>query len=159
MKLQNFSSYFVIFLLLFGLASCDTTRRASRRIQKILNEHPELTQTDTMRVDTLIPVVIPTDTVTISVDDLNLTDDSDTTFTEIVAKTEHGTFTIQKLPTKAIKISYEPDTIQVRYEAEYLVPHMTLETHDRSWAQDALLIVVALFVCTLFIKTAFSRKE
>lgn len=151
--------FLFVLIMSVGLASCDTTRRASRRIQKILNEHPELTQTDTMRVDTVIPVVIPTDTVTISVDDLRLTDDSDTTFTEIVAKTEHGTFTIQKLPTKEIKISYEPDTIQVRYEAEYLVPHMTLETHDRSWAQDALLIVVALFVCTLFIKTAFSRKE
>lgn len=145
---------------MLGFASCNSTRRASRRIQRIINEHPELLAIDTVYVDTIIPVIVPGDTAIFSLDDLICPDTCSVhqydSLPAITRKTEHGTFTIQRLPSREIKISFDPDTILIRYRADYTIPKMTFETRDRSRIQ--LLIIVVMFLMAILCFRMASRN-
>ena len=145
MKLLRFSAIFLAFMLLLGLASCDTTRRASRRIRNIVNEHPELLSYDTVRIDTVVPVIVAADSIVITKQELD-------TATVIVHHTEHGTFVIERLESRDVKITYTPtDTIPLRIRQNVLVPHLTIEEKTTLTLADYLRWGVILIVVFLFL--------
>lgn len=155
MRLLRFSAIYVILLMtVVGLASCDTTRRASRRIRNIVNEHPELLQHDTVRIDTVITAVLPADTVMFSLDDFYIADSNACTLTPtdiITKKNDQGTFTIERLPSReGYRISYQPDTIQIRARATYTVPKITIQKNHTTDIGEVVKWLVIGIIVVLF---------
>lgn len=162
MKLLRFSAIYVILLMtLLGLASCDTTRRASRRIRNIVNEHPELLSYDTVRIDTVITAALPADSAAFCIEDFFTADSNACTLqpTDIITqKTAQGTFVIERLPARnGYRIIYQPDTLQIRARATYTVPKLTIEQEQKTSLAEVIKwlvigIIVILFARLLLMK-------
>ena len=160
--------FLFVLIMSVGLASCDTTRRASRRIQNIVNEHPELLSQDTVQCDVTVTVTPPADSTTFSLDDFNeavtpAENDTcnsatpNTTNPTVIHKTESGTFTIEKTGDEEYKVTYTPDTLQVEAKADVVVPKLTIqEEHKTSFAEIlqwlAIGIIAILFARLLLMK-------
>lgn len=154
MRLLRFSAIYVILLMtVVGLASCDTTRRASRRIRNIVNEHPELLSYDTVKIDTMVPVIVAADSTIVTAQELD-------TATVIVHHTEHGTFVIERLESRDVKITYTPtDTIPVRIRQKVLVPHLTIEEKTTLTLADYLRWGVVFIIAFLFLRLFVLAKK
>lgn len=161
MKLQKFFPIFVIFMLMCGLASCDTTRRASRRIQSILNEHPELLDRDTIRVDTIITAALPSDSVIFTFEDFYIADSDSCTVnpTDIIThKTEQGTFVIERLLSRGgFKVTYQPDTLQIRARASYVVPRITVQQERKTDIGEIVKWLVIGIIVILFARLLLKK--
>ena len=148
-------------MTLLGLASCDTTRRASRRIRNIVNEHPELLQHDTVRIDTVITAVLPADTVMFSLDDFYIADSNACalTLTDIVTKkTPQGTFTIERLPSRrGYMISYQPDTTFIRCRAKYRVTRITVRQERKTDIGEVIKWLVIGIIVVLFARLLLKK--
>ena len=148
-------------MTLLGLASCDTTRRASRRIRNIVNEHPELLQHDTDRIDTVITAVLPADTVMFSLDDFYIADSNACalTLTDIVTKkTPQGTFTIERLPSRrGYMISYQPDTTFIRCRAKYRVTRITVRQERKTDIGEVIKWLVIGIIVVLFARLLLKK--
>ena len=142
------STFFTIVLILSGvtLISCDTTRRAARRIERITVRHPELLRTDTVRIDTLLIFSQPPDTATI---DTEILPDDDTA---AVIATRHGAFSVQRLDARKIRIIYTPEPDTLHYSREVVTRMATVEKPRELW-RDILLYAMLLFILCLFIKS------
>ena len=176
MKLLRFSAIYVILLMtVVGLASCDTTRRASRRIRNIVNEHPELLSQDTMQCDLNVSVTPPSDSTTFSLSDFNNVvisnndkSENDTCSNEtpavitppsITHKTDSGTFTIEKTGEEEFKITYTPDTLQVETTAEVVVPKLVIEEKTTLTLADWLRWGVVFIIAFLFLRLLVLAKK
>lgn len=170
MRLLRFSAIFLAFMLMAGLASCDTTRRASRRIRNIVNEHPELLSQDTAQCDVNVSVTPPADSTTFSLDDFNdavtpAENDTcnsatpNTTNPTVTHKTDSGTFTIEKTGDEEFKITYIPDTLQVETTAEVVVPKLVIEEKTTLTLADYLRWGVILIVVFLFLRLFVLAKK
>lgn len=148
-------------MTLLGLASCDTTRRASRRIRNIVNEHPELLEHDTVRIDTVITAALPADTVMFSLEDFYVADSNACTLTPtdiVTKKTPQGTFTIERLPARnGYRIIYRPDTLQIRARATYTVPKITIEKTKRTDIGEVVKWLVIGIILVLFARLMFKK--
>lgn len=160
---------------MLGLASCDTTRRASRRIRNIVQEHPELLSQDTMQCDVNISVTPPADSTTFSLSDFNNVVisnndklENDTCGSEtptvitppsVTHKTDSGTFTIEKTGEEEFKITYTPDTLQVETTAEVAVPKLVIEEKTTLTLADYLRWGVILIVVFLFLRLFVLAKK
>ena len=148
-------------LITVGCVSCNSTRRASRQIDRILNKHPELLEHDTIRVDTIITANLPADTVVFSFDDFFIADTNACTLTPtdiITKKTDQGTFTIERLPSReGYKITYQPDTIQIRARATYTVPKITIQKNHTTDIGEVVKWVVIGVIVILFARLLLKK--
>ena len=151
----------LVLIFTIGSVSCDSTRRASRRISTILSNHPELLEHDTIRVDTVITAKLPSDTVVFSFDDFFIADTNACTLvpTDIITKkTEQGTFTIERLPSReGYKITYEPDTMRIRARATYVVPKMKVENYKPTDIGEVIKWIVIGIIVLLFARLIFKK--
>lgn len=148
-------------MLMIGSASCSSARRASRQIERILDHHPELLEHDTIRVDTIITANLPADTVVFSWDDFFVADTNACTLypTDIITKkTDQGKFTIERLPEReGYKITYQPDTLQIRARATYTVPKITIQKNHTTDIGEVVKWVVIGVIVILFARLLLKK--
>lgn len=151
----------LVMLITVGSVSCNSTRRASRQIDRILNKHPELLERDTIRVDTLITAQLPSDTVVFSWDDFFIADTNACTLTPtdiITKRTDQGTFTIERLPSReGYRISYQPDTLQIRARATYTVPKITIQKNHTTDIGEVVKWIVIGVIVILFARLLLKK--
>ena len=134
-------------IIVLGLVSCNTTRRAEKRIYKIVEDHQELIQKDTVKIDTTFVITPEQDSFTFSPDTI-----SDTT----VVRTDHGKFVITNLPAREFKIDYFPDDVDVKFRTEVPIDKIVIEEPREKW-RDILFACIIAFVGLLFLKMYFER--
>lgn len=139
--------YFFIILLFFGLVSCNSTKRAEKRIYKIVEDHQELIQKDTVKIDTTFVITPEQDSFEFSPDTI-----SDTA----VVRTDHGKFIITNLPARGYHIDYFPDSIAVNFRSEVPIDKIVIEEPREKW-RDILFTCIIAFVGLLFLKMFFER--
>lgn len=132
-----------------ALTSCNTTKRAERRIYNITEDHPELVKPDTVKIDTVLTVVPAADSVVFAFDEAveNHTE-------EIL--TDDGCFAITLLPSRKVKVVYTPDSVNVKFRKEIVTEKIHIEQPRELW-RDILLYAVLLYVAALLIKTLIER--
>lgn len=142
---------FLLISLLFGslFISCNTTKRAEKRIYKITEQHPELIAPDTVKIDTVLTVKPAADSVVFAFDEIieNQTE-------EIL--TDDGCFAITLLPSRKVKVVYTPDSVNVKFRKEIVTEKIHIEQPRELW-RDMLLYAVLLYVAALLIKTLIER--
>lgn len=137
----------ITFFLLFfmALTSCNTTKRAERRIYNITEDHPELVKPDTVKIDTVLTVVPVADSVIFAFEDIS-ENEADTIFTN------GGCFSITTLPSRRIKVVYTPDTVNVNFRKEIVTEKIHIEQPRELW-RDVLFYFILTFVFCLLVKT------
>ncbi|MCQ2318775.1 MAG: hypothetical protein MJZ90_07655 [Bacteroidales bacterium] len=135
--------YFAIILILSSamLASCNSSRRAARRIQRIAESHPELLVVDTVRIDTLLVFAPPADTAVFDPDTEPGTDSC------VVIGAAHGAFTVKRLPSRRFQVTYTPDTAVIRYRED--VPVRTAVIREQTPWRRKLRNFIFIFIVVL----------
>lgn len=138
---------FLLISLLFGslFSSCNTTKRAEKRIYKITEQHPELITPDTVKIDTVLTVVPAADSVVFAFDEV-----VENQIEEIL--TDDGCFSITTLPSRRIKVVYTPDTVNVNFRKEIVTEKIHIEQPRELW-RDVLFYFILTFVFCLLVKT------
>lgn len=136
-------------MLLLALTSCNTTKRAQRRIYKITEEHPELVKPDTVKIDTVITVVPDADSVIFDFEDIaeNKTD---------TILTDSGCFSITRLPSRQLKVVYLPDSVNIRYRENIVREKIHIEQPRELWRDISLYLILTLVFC-LLVKTLIEK--
>ena len=138
---------FLLFSLL--LVSCNTTKRAEKRIYNIVEDHQELLKQDTVKIDTVLNVPVLQDSAIFDLDTI-----AENQIHTI--RTERGQFGITILPSRRIKVVYTPDTVNVNFRKEIVTEKIHIEQPRELW-RDMLLCAVLLYVASLLIKTLIER--
>lgn len=134
------------------LASCNSSRRAARRIRRITERHPELLVADTVRIDTLLVCAPPADT---AVFDPCFVPETDSC---VVMHAAHGTFTVKKLPSRRLRLIYTPDTTTVRFRDE--IPVQTVVINEQpQWRRVLRWAVLLFFLLILLAKINNELKK
>ena len=136
---------FLLFSLL--LVSCNTTKRAEKRIYNIVENHQELLKQDTVKIDTTFVITPEQDSFEFNPDTI-----SDTT----VVRTDHGKFVITNLPARGFKIDYLPDSVDIHFRSEKIYDKIIIEQPKEKW-RDILFAIIIAFVGLLFLKMFFER--
>ena len=129
------------------LSSCNTTKRAEKRIYNIVENHQELLKQDTVKIDTTFVITPEQDGFEFNPDTI-----SDKT----VVKTDHGKFIITNLPARGFKIDYFPDSVDIHFRTEKIYDQIVIEQPKEKW-RDVLLACIIAFVGMLFLKMFFER--
>lgn len=138
----------IIFLLLsLLLVSCNTTKRAEKRIYNIVENHQELLKQDTVKIDTTFVIIPEQDSFEFNPDTI-----SDKT----VVKTDHGKFIITNLPARGFKIDYFPDSVDIHFRTEKIYDQIVIEQPKEKW-RDVLFACIIAFVGLLFLKMFFEQ--
>ena len=138
----------IIFILLsLLLVSCNTSKRAEKRIYNIVENHQELLKQDTVKIDTTFVITPEQDGFEFNPDTI-----SDKT----VVKTDHGKFIITNLPARGFKIDYFPDSVDIHFRTEKIYDQIVIEQPKEKW-RDVLLACIIAFVGLLFLKMFFER--
>lgn len=142
---------FLLISLLFGslFSSCNTTKRAEKRIYKITELHPELITPDTVKIDTVLNVPVLQDSAIFDLD--TITENQTHTI-----RTERGQFGITILPSKEVKINYLPDSVNIHFRTEKIYDQIVIEQPKEKW-RDVLFACIIAFVGLLFLKMFFER--
>lgn len=142
---------FLLISLLFGslFSSCNTTKRAEKRIYNIVENHQELLKQDTVKIDTVLTVVPAADSVVFAFDEA-----VENHIEEIL--TDEGCFAITLLPSRKVKVVYTPDSVNVKFRKEIVTEKIHIEQPRELW-RDILLYAVLLYVAALLIKTLIER--
>ena len=144
-----------IFILLLSLlicslfSSCNSTRRAEKRIYNIVENHQELVKKDTVKIDTIFTVPVVQDSVIFALD--TIVENQTHTI-----RTERGEFGITILPTKEVKINYLPDSVEVSFRSEKIYDQIVIHEPPQKW-RDVLFAIIIAFVGLLFLKMFFER--
>ena len=136
---------FLLFSLL--LVSCNTTKRAEKRIYNIVENHQELLEQDTVKIDSTFVITPEQDGFEFNPDTI-----SDKT----VVKTDHGKFIITNLPARGFKIDYFPDSVDIHFRTEKIYDQIVIEQPKDKW-RDVLYAIIIAFVGLLFLKMFFER--
>ena len=136
-------------ILFLGLVSCNSTRRAEKRIYNIVENHQELMKKDTVKIDTIITVPVVQDSVIFALD--TIVENQTHTF-----RTERGEFGITILPTKEVRIDYRPDSVEVSFRSEKIYDQIVIHEPTQKW-RDVLFACIIGFVGLLFLKLYFER--
>ena len=145
----------LMFFLLLGslfsslFSSCNTTKRAQRRICNITEEHPELVKPDTVKIDTVITVKPAADSVIFAFEDIS-ENEIDTIFTN------GGSFAIARLPSRQLKVVYLPDSVNIRYRENIVREKIHIEQPRELW-RDILLYFILIFVFCLLVKNIIEK--
>lgn len=136
----------IIFLLLsLLLVSCNTTKRAEKRIYNIVENHQELLKQDTVKIDTVLSVKPAADSAIFDLD--TIVENQTHTIC-----TERGEFGITILPSRRIKVVYTPDTVNVNFRKEIVTEKIHIEQPRELW-RDVLFYFILTFVFCLLVKT------
>ena len=144
-----------IFILLFSLligslfSSCNTTKRAEKRIYNIVEDHQELLKQDTVKIDTVLSIKPAADSVIFDLDTVVVNQIH-------TIRTERGEFGITILPSKEVKIDYRPDSVEIQFRSEIPVDKIVIEQPKEKW-RDVLFACIIAFVGLLFLKMFFER--
>lgn len=142
---------FLLLSLLFGslFSSCNTTKRAEKRVYNIVEDHPELVRHDTVKIDTVFTIEKPSDSVIFAFDEVveNQTE---------VIYTNEGRFAITLLPSRKAKVVYTPDTVNLHYKKDIITEKIVIEEPRELW-RDILLYTVLIYVATLLIKKLIDK--
>lgn len=138
---------FLLFSLL--LVSCNTTKRAEKRIYNIVENHQELIRKDTVKIDTVLTVPVAQDSVIFALD--TIVENQTHTI-----RTERGEFGITILPSKEVKIDYRPDSVEVNFRDEKIYDKIVIQEPPQRW-RDVLFAIIIAFVGLLFLKMLFER--
>ena len=136
---------FILFSLL--LVSCNTTKRAEKRIYNIVENHQELVKKDTVKIDTTFVITPEQDSFEFN---------PDTISDETVVKTDHGKFIITNLPARGFKIDYFPDSVDIHFRTEKIYDQIVIEQPKEKW-RDVLFACIIAFIGFLFLKMFFER--
>lgn len=144
----------IIFLLFSMLivslfSSCNTTKRAEKRIYNIVENHQELIQKDTVEIDTVLSVKPAADSAIFDLD--TIVENQTHTI-----RTERGEFGITILPSKEVKINYLPDSVDIHFRTEKIYDQIVIEQPKEKW-RDVLFACIIAFVGLLFLKMFFER--
>ena len=138
----------IIFLLLgLLLVSCNTPKRAEKRIYNIVEDNRELLKQDTVKIDTTFVITPEQDGFEFN---------PDTISDETVVKTDHGKFIITNLPARGFKIDYFPDSVDILFRTEKIYDQIVIEQPKEKW-RDVLFAIIVAFVGLLFLKMFFER--
>ena len=138
----------IIFILLsLLLVSCNTTKRAEKRIYNIVENHQELVKKDTVKIDTTFVITPEQDSFEFN---------PDTISDETVVKTDHGKFIITNLPARGFKIDYFPDSVDIHFRTEKIYDQIVIEQPKEKW-RDVLFACIIAFIGFLFLKMFFER--
>lgn len=144
-----------IIFLLFSLlicslfSSCNTTKRAEKRIYNIVEDHQELLKQDTVKIDTVLSIKPAADSAIFDLD--TIVENQTHTI-----RTERGEFGITILPSKEVKINYLPDSVNINFRTEKIYDQIVIEQPKEKWREVLLQIIIA-FVGLLFLKMFFER--
>ncbi len=138
---------FLLFSLL--LVSCNTTKRAEKRIYNIVENHQELLKQDTVEIDTVLTVPVLQDSAIFDLD--TIVENQTHTI-----RTERGEFGITILPSKEVKINYLPDSVDIHFRTEKIYDHIVIEQPKEKW-RDVLFACIIGFIGLLFLKMFFER--
>ena len=140
---------FILVSLLIGslFSSCNTTKRAEKRIYNIVEDHQELLKQDTVKIDTTFVITPEQDGFEFN---------PDTISDETVVKTDHGKFIITNLPARGFKIDYFPDSVDIHFRTEKIYDQIVIEQPKEKW-RDVLFACIIGFVGLLFLKLFFER--
>lgn len=130
-------------------SSCNTTKRAEKRIYNIVEDHPELVLQDTVKIDTVLTVKPPADSVILAFDEVveNQTKE---------ISTNEGCFAITILPSREIKVVYTPDSVNVNFRKEIVTEKIHVEKPRELW-RDILLYAIIVYVFCLIVKTLIEK--
>ena len=142
---------FLLISLLVGslFSSCNTTKRAEKRIYNIVEKHQELIQKDTVEIDTVLTVPVLQDSAIFDLD--NIVENQTHTI-----RTERGEFGITILPSKEVKINYLPDSVDIHFRTEKIYDQIVIEQPKEKW-RDVLFACIIAFIGFLFLKMFFER--
>lgn len=135
--------------LVLLLSSCNSTRRAEKRIYNIVEKHQELVLKDTVKIDTVFTVPVVQDSVIFALD--TIVENQINTI-----RTERGKFGITILPTKEVKIDYLPDSVDIHFRTEKIYDQIVIHEPTQKW-RDVLFACIIAFVGLLFLKMYFER--
>ena len=140
-----------IIFLLFSLilVSCNTTKRAEKRIYNIVENHQELLKQDTVKIDTVLSVKPAADSAIFDLD--TIVENQTHTI-----RTERGEFGITILPSKEVKINYLPDSVDIHFRTEKIYDQIVIEQPKEKW-RDVLFACIIAFIGLLFLKMFFER--
>ena len=144
-----------IIFLLFSLlicslfSSCNTTKRAEKRIYNIVEDHQELLKQDTVKIDTVLSIKPAADSAIFDLD--TIVENQTHTI-----RTERGEFGITILPSKEVKINYIPDSVDIHFRTEKIYDQIVIEQPKEKW-RDVLFAIIIAFVGLLFLKMFFER--
>ena len=138
-----------LIILVLGLVSCNSTRRAEKRIYNIVENHQELVKKDTVKIDTVFTVPVLQDS---AIFDLDIIVENQTH----TIRTERGEFGITILPSKEVKINYLPDSVDIHFRDEKIYDQIVIEQPKEKW-RDVLFACIIAFVGMLFLKMFFER--
>ena len=136
-------------ILFFGLVSCNSTRRAEKRIYNIVENHQELVKKDTVKIDTILTIPVMEDSVIFALD--TIVENQIHTI-----RTERGEFGITILPTREIKVEYFPDSVEIQFRSEKIYDKIVIHEPTQKW-RDVLFACIIAFVGLLFLKMFFER--
>lgn len=144
----------IIFLLLSLLigslfSSCNTTKRAEKRIYNIIEDNRELMKQDTVEIDTVLSIKPAADSVIFDLD--TIVENQTHTI-----RTERGQFGITILPSKEVKINYLPDSVDIHFRTEKIYDQIVIEQPKEKW-RDVLFACIIAFIGLLFLKMFFER--
>ena len=144
----------IIFLLLSLLigslfSSCNTTKRAEKRIYNIVEDHQELLKQDTVKIDTVLSIKPAADSAIFDLD--TIVENQTHTI-----RTERGEFGITILPSKEVKINYLPDSVDIHFRTEKIYDQIVIEQPKEKWREVLFAIIIA-FIGLLFLKMFFER--
>ena len=142
---------FLIFSLLICslFSSCNSTRRAEKRIYNIVENHQELVLKDTVKIDTVFTVPGVQDSVIFALD--TIVENQTHTI-----RTERGEFGITILPTREIKVEYFPDSVDIHFRSKTVYDKIVIHEPTQKW-RDVLFACIIAFVGLLFLKMFFER--
>ena len=147
MKKVIFLLYSLLICSLFS--SCNTTKRAEKRIYNIVEDHQELLKQDTVKIDTVLSIKPVADSAIFDLD--TIVENQTHTI-----RTERGEFGITILPSKEVKINYLPDSVNINFRTEKIYDQIVIEQPKEKW-RDVLFTCIIAFIGLLFLKMFFER--
>ena len=141
----------ILLSLLIGslFSSCNTTKRAEKRIYNIVEDHQELLKQDTVKIDTVLSIKPAADSAIFDLD--TIVENQTHTI-----RTERGEFGITILPSKEVKINYLPDSVDIHFRTEKIYDQIVIEQPKEKW-RDVLFACIIGFIGLLLLKLFFER--
>ena len=149
---------FLALAIMFACCSCNSQRRAARRIQRITERHPELVAVQPHAIDTLIVLPEVQDSAAFPIVPLLMGD-------TITIPTVKGSFTI-RMPEKrldSIAVSYHAEQAPIRFTDTIRYAQVVIDDeHQQNAEQDrrnsGRLIGIAIIAATITTLVLLIRK-
>ena len=150
---------FLALAIMFACCSCNSQRRATRRIQRIAENHPELVAEQAHTIDTLIVLPEVQDSAAFSVVPLLMGD-------TITIPTDKGSFTI-RMPEKrldSIAVSYHAEQSPIRFTdtirfAQVVIDDEHQQNAEHEHRKSGRLIGFAIIAATITTLILLIRKK